>query len=132
MNISPYVYDMFITSPLGDESFIPLINDKMAEEVEGPYGITLNASYVFDGEDTHSLGVRITDSEDMDIHTSVEGDDIYSVVYSALEELYEELLTFNQENDAEREAEQAKLAEVQRLQADLGNLQQRLDALLNS
>lgn len=132
MNINPWMYDMVITSPLDDNSFISLINEKMEDEIQEPYGITLNASYVYGDEATHSLGIRITDSEGMDVDTSVEGDDIYNVVYSALEELYEEITEFNEKNDAEQEAEIAKQAKIQELQADLGNLQQRLDALLNS
>lgn len=100
--------------------------DEQAEESISHYGVNVNASYVVDG-DTCSIGIHVTDSEDMDIDVAVEGDNFYNVVYSALSELYEGI------NNADKApAEDPREKELQEIKADLGNLQQRLNALLNS
>lgn len=130
MSINPWMHDMMISSPSTEKPFISFINEKAEDKIQEPYGVTLNASYVYGDEDVHSLGIHITDSEGMDINTSVEGDDIDDVVYSALEELYEEITEFYQKDSTELEDEITR--KVQELQADSGNLYQRLDALLNS
>lgn len=102
------------------------VSDEPEQKSIPHYGVNINASYVVD-DDTCSLGIHITDSEDMDIDVVVEGDDFYNVVYSALSELYEDI-----NNADEVPAEDPYEKELQDIKADLGNLQQRLNALLNS
>lgn len=125
-----WFYDLF-NQVYTDQDFLPSITfdnitDKPEQKSIPHYGVNVNASYVVDG-DTCSIGIHVTDSEDMDIDVAVEGDDFYNVVYSALSELYEDI-----SNADEVPAEDPYEKELQEIKADLGNLQQRLSALLNS
>lgn len=129
-----WFYDLFNQVYTDPDSLYSVTFDNATDEVFDEqevksiphYGVNINASYVVD-DDTCSLGIHVTDSEDMDINVEVEGDDFYNVVYSALSELYEDI---NNADKAPTEDPYEK--ELQEIKADLGNLQQRLNALLNS
>lgn len=115
-------YDFVTIADATDEVF-----DEQEEDVIPHYGVNVNASYVLN-DDTCSLGIHITDSEGKDADVMVEGDNFYDVIYAGLVELREEIADW----DKEPAEEDSKEKEIQQLKADLGNIQQRLDALLNS
>lgn len=96
-----------------------------SEEKETPvsYGAEINMSYVSNA-DGYRLGVHMTDSDGIDVSSEVEGDDLVSVLYAAMQEVYAEKDKVNKQDERQKE--------IQQLRADIGNLQQRLDNLLNN
>lgn len=93
------------------------------EESLSSYGAEINMSYVSDADGYH-LGVHMTDSEGLDISSEVEGDNLLSVLYAAMEEINTEMHKTTEQDERQKE--------IQQLRADIGNLQQRLDSLLNN
>ena len=93
------------------------------EEAPVSYGAEINMSYVSNA-DGYRLGVHMTDSDGMDVSSEVEGDDLVSVLYAAMQEVYAEMDKANKQDERQKE--------IQQLRADIGNLQQRLDNLLNN
>lgn len=97
--------------------------DDIEGEVPASYGAEVNMSYVSDADGYH-LGVHMTDSEGLDVSSEVEGDNLLSVLYAAMEEVNTEMHKTIKQDERQKE--------IQQLRADIGNLQQRLDNLLNN
>lgn len=93
------------------------------------YGVDIHLSYVRSNEDL-ALGITMNDSDGLDVDVCVEGDDIYEMLNVALGEITEQMEAQEEEECGYEEDE--TLAEIQNLRADLGNIQARLDSLVNS
>lgn len=104
-----------------DELYLDEDDDELM--TQAPYGAEINMSYVT-GEDGYHLGVHMTDSEGLDVSSEVEGDDLISVLYAAMQEIYSGMHNATQQSERDKE--------IQQLRADIGNIQQRLDNLLNN
>lgn len=104
-----------------DELYLDEDDDELT--TQAPYGAEINMSYVT-GEDGYHLGVHMTDSEGLDVSSEVEGDNLLSVLCAAMEEINTEMHKTIKQDERQKE--------IQQLRADIGNLQQRLDNLLNN